>query len=105
MRSIDSKELLKKIKDNNAHLIDVREIGEFEAGHIEGAFNIPLSTFIPQELDLNTPKDIIFICAVGQRSAYALQKTQKIVDRSNMYNLEKGIIGWLDHDYPIISLL
>jgi len=51
-------------------LVDVREPHEYEAGHIAGAINLPLSRFDPAELP--TGKPIVLVCQAGARSAKAL---------------------------------
>ena len=62
--------------DNNIHLIDVRELHEFNAGHIDGAQLIPLGT-IEDSFSLYIPqKDtkIFIYCRSGNRSAEAAKK-------------------------------
>jgi len=52
-------------------LLDVREPGEYAAGHVEGAINIPLSQ-LRQRLDELPPnREVWMYCAVGQRAYYA----------------------------------
>ena len=58
---------------DGALLIDVREPNEWNAGHIEGAQHIPLRT-LPQQLDaIPRDRDVVLYCAVGARSAHALE--------------------------------
>ena len=53
----------------NALLIDVREAGEYAAGHIPGAVNVPLS--IIAEADLPKDRPLFLYCLRGSRSARA----------------------------------
>jgi adenylyltransferase/sulfurtransferase len=76
-------------------LIDVREPYEFEAGHIEGAINIPLSE-LPARLDEVSPQTV-FICAVGGRSAFACSLAERAGIDSPV-NLEGGMRAWLASD-------
>lgn len=60
-------------RQKNLQLIDVREVDEFNAGHISGVQNLPLST-LPEnyrKLDKQIPYHII--CQKGGRSARACE--------------------------------
>lgn len=56
-----------------ALLVDVRSPGEFGAGHIEGAKNIPVSDLGSRlgELGEDKARPIVVYCASGMRSASA----------------------------------
>src|SRR5690242_18697069 len=43
VEGIDREELLKRIRQSDVVLVDVRPTDEFEAGHIEGARSIPIN--------------------------------------------------------------
>ena len=61
------------LKQDDAHIIDVREVVEFNSGHIAGAVNMPLSVFgnfLNQLKSLKGPK--IFYCRSGNRSGQAV---------------------------------
>lgn len=54
-----------------AALIDVRTPGEFRAGHLDGAINIPLDE-LPRRLGELTPgQDAVIYCRTGRRSGLA----------------------------------
>ena len=52
-------------------ILDVRNPGEFEAGHVKGAVNIPLTDLRRRMDELSHDREIWTYCAVGQRSYYA----------------------------------
>lgn len=54
-----------------AQLIDVREPNEFEAGHILGARNIPLSQIHTRKAEIRKDMPVYFYCQNGMRSARA----------------------------------
>lgn len=60
-----------KLAEDEALLLDVREIGEFEAGHVEGALNIPLTQLRDRVHELPKDQKIAVYCQVGQRAYYA----------------------------------
>lgn len=61
------------VNDKNTHIIDVRELSEFNAGHIQNAIHIPLSQ-LGDNLDkikkLNGTK--VLYCRSGNRSGQAV---------------------------------
>lgn len=63
---------VRALVENGAYIVDVREKGEFLAGHLNGAHNIPLSQ-LRQRMD-EIPRDVpVYLhCRSGQRSYYAL---------------------------------
>ena len=62
----------RKLIAKGARLVDVRTVGEYRGGHIEGALNIPVQELTSRVAELE-PKDkpIIVYCASGNRSARA----------------------------------
>jgi rhodanese-related sulfurtransferase len=55
-----------------AALIDVREVSEYEAGHIPGAVNVPLRTLAENLDKIPTDMPVFVYCASGHRAALAL---------------------------------
>jgi hydroxyacylglutathione hydrolase len=49
-------------------VLDVRNIGEFENGHIAGAVNIPLGVLESRISELESDRDYLVHCAGGYRS-------------------------------------
>lgn len=57
-------------------IIDVREPYEYQAGHVDGAANIPLGDI--QSVDLPKDEEIVVYCRSGARSAQAQQILQSM---------------------------
>ena len=84
-------------KNADAIIIDVRELEEWEAGHIEEARHLPLSILEKQERIFDFPKssEIFLYCHSGKRSKKALEIiTAK--GYSNSYSLIGGYQAWLE---------
>jgi rhodanese-related sulfurtransferase len=62
-----------KLEKTSALVVDVRSESEFNAGHIENAWNIPLETLRNRSQELPLDREIWLVCGVGQRSYYALR--------------------------------
>jgi len=69
--SLPAQEFAKKYHEGNIKVIDVRKPDEFEAGHVEGAGNIPLDT-INDNMSLLSKNETLYVhCAGGYRSMIA----------------------------------
>lgn len=95
----------KRMIDAGVTVIDVRQPEEWNRGHIAEATLVPLNgiySFGKALKDLNLPEDqeIIFTCAVGQRSATA-SEIAMVAGFKKVYNLANGMNGWIGRRYPI----
>jgi rhodanese-related sulfurtransferase len=59
-----------KLMEENTVIVDVRQPGEYNAGHIEGSINIPLDQ-LASNLSKLAGRTVITCCASGVRSAAA----------------------------------
>ncbi|MGA7148744.1 MAG: rhodanese-like domain-containing protein [Microbacterium sp.] len=79
-------------------LIDVRETGEFEAGRVPGAVNLPMST-IGEHLDELPDGAFDVICKVGGRSGRVVEAlTARGYDATNV---DGGTDEWIAAGYPL----
>ncbi len=95
----------KRMIEAGARVIDVRQPDEWRRGHIPEATLVPLNgiySFGKALKDLHIPEDedVIFVCAVGQRSASA-SEIALVSGLNNVFNLANGMNGWLMRHYPI----
>ncbi len=89
------KEYIRKHKESDYQLIDVREPAEYTEGHIPGAKLIPLSE-LPQRIS-QVPSDIdlLFYCRSGKRSQMAASiVADSDIRTRNIYNIKGGILAW-----------
>lgn len=54
-----------------AQWVDVRSASEFTAGHIPGAFNVPLDELDARLDDIYKERPVVVVCQSGQRAAIA----------------------------------
>jgi rhodanese-related sulfurtransferase len=90
----------KEMLANGAAIIDVREMHEYTGGHVPGATLIPVNTVYARREELPKDKDAIFICAVGQRSALAVEMAAA-AGLTRIYNLEGGTDQWIKSGEPV----
>jgi sulfur-carrier protein adenylyltransferase/sulfurtransferase len=91
-------QLRKFIQDHHEKtyaLIDVRQPGEYEYGHIPGARLMPLPALVQDMTALPRDKAVIFYCRSGARSmaAAAMVEDEQIVQAA-LYNLAGGMLAW-----------
>ena len=90
----------KEMLDNGAAIIDVREKYEYDAGHVPGAALIPVNTVYARREELPKDKDLILICAVGQRSVLAAEMAAA-AGLTRLFNLEGGTEAWIRAGQPV----
>jgi rhodanese-related sulfurtransferase len=89
---IDSARARSLVKEG-AKLVDVRSPGEFAAGHIEGAVNIPVGEIGARIGDVGKSQDtVVLYCASGMRSAQAA-KVLRASGFDKVHNLG-GMRNW-----------
>lgn len=89
---------VRPLVEQGAYILDVREAGEFAAGHIQGAHNIPLSQL--RERMEEIPRDIpVYVhCRSSQRSYYAICCLQGN-GFTNVYNISGSFLGICLYEY------
>ena len=73
MKEISFDEFYQLYQNEQLSLVDVREVEEFEALHLEGARNFPLSQLADTYVQLDKDQLYYVICKSGMRSARACQ--------------------------------
>lgn len=81
-------------------LIDVREPNEYAEGHIPGVKLVPLNTLLTRPQDYIIEDNLLFVCAMGQRSALACEMAAAL-GMEKVYNLEGGTVAWTKAGLPI----
>jgi glyoxylase-like metal-dependent hydrolase (beta-lactamase superfamily II)/rhodanese-related sulfurtransferase len=96
---IDVNALRRRIDD--VQLLDVRELGEWEAGHLPDAVHLPYHDLrgIPEGIDPARP--VAVICSSGQRSALAASVLARAGAARVIHVADGGVGTWRDHGWPI----
>ena len=89
---------VRKLVEENACIIDVREENEYAAGHLKNAINIPL-TQLRQRLDeIDKTKPVYVHCRTSQRSYYAIRCLQGN-GFNNIINISGSFLGICLYEY------
>jgi rhodanese-related sulfurtransferase len=97
---IDAKEAQEMLSKDDVAIIDVRELHEYNGGHVPGAKLIPVASVYKRREEIPQDKEIIFVCAVGQRSALACEMAAA-TGITRLYNLEGGTDAWIKAGLPV----
>jgi rhodanese-related sulfurtransferase len=93
---------LQFINHKNAVVLDVREPGEYDAGHVLNSKLIPLGKLKERMGELEKYKDqpIVVVCRSGNRSGTACFILGK-QGFSQVYNLTGGVQAWQKANLPL----
>lgn len=92
---VDVAEAKSMLGDADVVVIDVREPHEYQGGHLPAATLIPVNSVFARREELPTDKKIVFVCAVGQRSALAAEMAAAAgLPADHLYTLDGGTEAW-----------
>jgi rhodanese-related sulfurtransferase len=98
---ISAEEADEMSKTGNAVIIDVRDQGEYQGGHVKGAVWIPWGDIIDRFDELPTEGNLLFICEVGARSGVAAESAAAMgADSERLFNVEDGTGTWIQKGLP-----
>jgi rhodanese-related sulfurtransferase len=88
--------------NSDAHLIDVREDNEWQAGHAAGAEHLGKG-IIERDIESRVPEketELILYCGGGYRSVLAADALQRM-GYSNAYSMTGGWKAWKESGAPV----
>ena len=99
---VDVAEAKEMLSGDGVAVIDVREPGEYQSGHIPGATLLPVNSVFARKDELPKDKKIVFVCAVGQRSALAAELAAAAgLPAESLYTLDGGTDAWRKAGEPV----
>lgn len=98
--SVDAAELSEKLKNGKRPLVvDVRQPHEYQGGHINGSKLIPLNELPRRLKELPKEREIVFVCATGNRSRTATKMLLR--EGYNAVNMSGGMMSWRRGRLPV----
>jgi hydroxyacylglutathione hydrolase len=96
---ISPKEVAERLEAGQIQLVDVRESGEWEAGHIAGARHIELDRLPAEAESIDKDRPVVFHCRGDGRSPMAADAFRSAgYDASAM---EGGLLAWAEQGLPL----
>lgn len=104
VRRIGPAQLTALVNRDNALVVDLRAIADFEKGHIAGSKNVQLSQFDPENKALAPAKalPVVLVCNMGQTAQGAAKRLRK-AGFAQVSVLEGGIRAWQSADLPLVK--
>jgi rhodanese-related sulfurtransferase len=100
VQDIEAATLRSWMERGEALLVDVREPAEHAGERIPGATLVPLSTFDPAQVRVESGKKLVLHCVMGQRSTQA-GNTLLAAGFPEVHQLRGGIQAWKEAGYPV----
>jgi len=92
------------INRKQAKVLDLRNKGEFNAGHVAGSIHLPLADFSVDHRLLAQKKDRPLIVLAGHsKDGLAVFSKLKKAGFSNVYMLKGGLSAWVEAQMPLIK--
>lgn len=86
---------------DGAFVVDVRQPGEYVAGHVPGAWLIPLDTLPQQAEAMPMDRPVYVVCASGNRSLTAARWLAQLgVDARSVAG---GTTAWTNLGHPVVQ--
>lgn len=103
LEPVPAKELLRRVRDGVVTVLDVRPAGEFAAGHLPGAVNIPLDQLTARMRELPAKREVIAYCR-GPYCLLAFEAVETLRKKGRKARrLEQGLPEWRLAGLPIES--
>ncbi len=93
--------LTQLINRENALVVDLSSINDFQKAHIPGARHVPMSQFDPENKELAKVREmpVVLVCKTGQTSHKAAQRLVK-AGFQRVHVLNNGMAAWRQADLP-----
>lgn len=101
MEPITKEELIKRTKNNDAIILDVRPYQEYQNGHIPGSLSIPLSELKNRLGEIPKNRDVVAYC----RGPYCVLSAEAMTILRNAgfqaMRLKEGLPEWREAGLPV----
>jgi len=103
VKETDVDELNKHLREKRSlQLLDVREAVEFKRGHLPGALNSPISTWVVELPKLDPKRPVVLICSTSYRSTTAASVLAR-QGFTAIHYVPGGMTAWIEAGYPVVE--
>lgn len=89
-----------QMRENGAFVLDVRELNEWEDGHIPDATLIPLGQLESRMGEVPEDQEVVIVCRSGNRSAQA-RDILKNAGFTKITSMAGGMNQWIANSYEV----
>jgi len=92
------------INDDDAVIVDISSVADFNKGHIVNARNLPASRLAKPDAEIEKLKDkkLLVVCRTGQTAMGAAASLQKM-GAENVAVLKGGMAAWRSDQFPVTT--
>lgn len=101
LEQVDREELLRRLRNGEVTVLDVRPAAEYEAGHLPQALSIPLAELEQRLAELPRDREVVAYCR-GPYCVLAIEAVQRL--RQNGFRalrLDWGVVDWQAHGFRV----
>lgn len=94
MEGVESNELLRRVRNGEVTVLDVRPSEEFRAGHIPGALSVPVGELKTRLKELPKHREIVAYCR-GPYCVMAVEAVELLRKKGFVaHRMEQGVVDW-----------
>ena len=94
MEAVESEELLRRVRNGEVTVLDVRPPEEYRAGHIPGALSIPVGELKARLRELPKDREVVAYCR-GPYCVMAVEAVELLRKKGfTAHRLEQGVVDW-----------
>ncbi len=94
MEAVESEELLRRVKNGEVTVVDVRPPEEYRAGHIPGALSMPLPELKSRLDELPKNREVVAYCR-GPYCVMAVEAVELLRKQGfKAHRMEQGVVDW-----------
>lgn len=103
VQTINSQQLMLKIRDNRFQIIDIRSFNSYTFFHIESSINLPFNQVEEHFFKLNKKKKIVIVDHLDGQEARILSNHLNKEGLDVFYAIE-GVQGFVNQGYPVVKV-
>jgi rhodanese-related sulfurtransferase len=101
METVAGDELLRRVKQGEVTVLDVRPSEEYRAGHIPGAVSIPVGELKARFKELPKSRDVVAYCR-GPYCVFAVEAVELLRKKGfKAHRMEEGVLDWRSRGWRV----
>ena len=101
MEGVDGDELLRRVRNGDVTILDVRPTEEYRAGHIPGALSVPLPTLKKRLAGLPRNRAVVAYCR-GPYCVMAIEAVELLRKKGfRAHRMAHGVVEWRAHGWRV----
>ena len=94
MEAVDGEELLRRVRNGEVTVLDVRPSEEYRAGHIPGALSFPVNELNARLKELPKGREVVAYCR-GPYCVMAVEAVELLRKKGfKAHRMEQGVVDW-----------